>query len=363
MSQPYDDSLSGRGDDELLPEKGDPFETPQPDPTTTDDQNDDVRWMGEIDRQLDAVMAEGSRSSFEPGSERDHGMSAHEDEDFDNEVGIPAEPPPLPGQMPSQSQDMGPSDEQPVEADPGTEFSPEAEIAAIHSLDRRQKIVWRWADSLRSRIYKEVDNLKLARRMLDQLDQARKRLDSQQPDVDQAERLLGQVEYQLHLSRRVRKWSTTLGPRLLMYELTWMVVIFVGLLVLPGIASNILVDSMATVSASAIRIATRTALWGGVGGALAALLGLRRHMLQYQDFDRQWSLWYLANPVVGIILGAFVFLILRVGISSLVPGTEGEIQSAWLAYVLGGLAGFQQNLVYDLASRAVHWITPKRSAS
>jgi hypothetical protein len=363
VSQPNDDSLSGRGEDELLPEKGDPFEDSQPDPSPTDDENDDARWMGEIDRQLDAVMAEGGRGSFEPGSDRDHGMTAHEEEDFDRDVGLAIEPASLPEQSPSQIQDLPVSDEG-QESEPGQEagFSPEAEIAAIHSLDRRQKIVWRWADSLRGRIYKEVDNLKLARRMLDRLDHARKQLDSRQPDVVQAERLLGQIEYQLHLSRRVRKWSTTLGPRLLMYELVWLLVLFVGLLIMPGILSNLLSESTTTLSPAAIQIATRSALWGGIGGALAALLGLRRHMLQYQDFDRQWSLWYLANPVVGILLGTFVYLILRVGLSTLVPSTQGEIQSAWLAYFLGGLSGLQQSLVYDLAGRAVRWISPRKGA-
>jgi hypothetical protein len=362
VSQPHDDSISGRGEDELLPEKGDPFENSQPDPSPTDDENEDARWMGEIDRQLDAVMAEGGRGSVAPGSDHDHGMTAHEDEDFDKDTGVPANPASLPGQPPSETQDTPVSDGEEGESSQEAGFSPEAEIASIHSLDRRQKIVWRWAESLRVRIYKEVDNLKLARRMLDRLDHARKQLDSLQPDAVQAERLLGQIEYQLHLSRRVRKWSTTLGPRLLMYELVWLLVLFVGLLIIPGIVSNLLSDSTTTLSPAAIEIASRSALWGGIGGAVAALLGLRRHMFQYQDFDRQWSLWYLANPLVGILLGTFVYLILRVGLSTLVPSTQGEIQSAWLVYLLGGLAGLQQSLVYDLAGRAVRWITPKKSA-
>ena len=351
MSQPSDESLSGRGDDELLPDKGDPFDDSQANPSPTEDDNDDARWIGEIDRQLDAVMAEGSRANQQPGTEQDHGMTALEQDDLNDDVGLPAEPPLLPGQPSPVSQDAdSTSDDVEGELVQERDFSPEVEIASIHTLDRRQKIVWRWADSLRGRIYKEVDNLKLARRMLDSLDQARKQLDSKQPDVDQAERLLGQVEYQLHLSRRVRKWSTTIGPRILMYELIWLAVLVVGSLILPGIASNLLADSMTSISSSTIEIATRTVLWGGVGGALAALLGLRRHMLQYQDFDSQWSLWYLANPVVGILLGAFTFLVLRIGISTLVPSTEGEIQSAWLAYALGGLAGLHgwKNQHYDI---------------
>jgi hypothetical protein len=98
-----------------------------------------------------------------------------------------------------------------------------------------------------------------------------------------------------------------------------------------------------------------------VGGALSALLGLRRHMLQYQDFDRQWSLWYLVSPIVGMLFGGVVFLILRIGLSTLAPSTSGEIESAWLAYVLGALAGMQQNVVYNLLGRALHWITPRRA--
>jgi hypothetical protein len=233
-------------------------------------------------------------------------------------------------------------------------------MGALASLDRRGKIVWRWADSLRGRIYKEIDNLKLARRMLDELDGARNHLLGDNPDVEGAERLLGQVEYQLHLSRRVRRWSTTLGPRLLMVVLGWLLILFIGMLVIPGLVSGAMGGSISSVSPQTLRTAALTALWGGVGGALSALLGLRRHMLQYQDFDRQWSLWYLVSPLVGILFGGLVFLVLRVGLSTLAPSTGGDFESAWLAYALGGLAGLQQNFLYNLIGRGLQWITPRR---
>jgi hypothetical protein len=361
VSPTQDESLRGRGEDELLPEKGDPFESPGSNSQSDEEENDDAHWKGEIDRQLDAVMAEGRPAKFVPGSKRDHGLSAHEEEDFEQDVGIPSEPLRMPGQPSSAEtaaadEDITAKDQTDQELD----FSPEAEMGALASLDRRGKIVWRWADSLRGRIYKEIDNLKLARRMLDELDGARNHLLGDNPDVEGAERLLGQVEYQLHLSRRVRRWSTTLGPRLLMVVLGWLLILFIGMLVIPGLVSGAMGGSISSVSPQTLRTAALTALWGGVGGALSALLGLRRHMLQYQDFDRQWSLWYLVSPLVGILFGGLVFLVLRVGLSTLAPSTGGDFESAWLAYALGGLAGLQQNFLYNLIGRGLQWITPRR---
>lgn len=363
MSQGQDESLRGRGEDELLPEKGDPFQASGSDPAPGEDENDGAHWKGEIDRQLDAVMAEGRPPKFVPGSERDHGLNAHENEDDGYDGGTLSEPVRMPGQA-KASEFTAESDEN-GEEEPGQEadFSPESEMGALASLDRRGKIVWRWADSLRSRIYKEVDNLKLARRMLDQLDGARHHLIGNSPNVDMAESLLGQVEYQLHLARRVRRWSATLGPRLLTVELVWLLILIIAMLVLPGLLSATVGDSIPSATPETVRMAVITLLWGGVGGALSALLGLRRHMLQYQDFDRQWSLWYLVSPVVGMLFGGVVFIILRVSLSTLVPSTHGEIESAWLAYLLGGLAGMQQNHVYDLLGRIAHWVRPKRGAS
>lgn len=362
MSQGQDESLQGRGEDELLPEKGDPFESAGSESKPEEGVNDEAHWKGEIDRQLDAVMAEGRPPKFVPGSGRDHGLGAHEDEDLKQEVGMPSEPVRMPGQTEAPQFAAAEADEvEEEEADDEIGFSPEAEMGALASLDRRGKIIWRWADSLRSRIYTEVDNLKLARRMLDQLDGARQHLIGDHPNIDLAESRLGQVEYQLHLARRVRRWSTTLGPRLLTVELVWLLILFIGMLVLPGVLSSALGDSIQSATPTIVRMAVVTILWGGVGGALSALLGLRRHMLQYQDFDRQWSLWYLVSPIVGMLFGGVVFLILRIGLSTLAPSTSGEIESAWLAYVLGALAGMQQNVVYNLLGRALHWITPRRA--
>jgi hypothetical protein len=364
VSPTQDDSLRGRGEDELLPDKGDPFQSTGSNPESERQEEDNAHWKGEINRQLDAMMAEGRPPKFVPGSENDHGLSAQEDEDLEQEVGAPSEPLRMPGQESAQLDELSDQDEiDEAGPDQAPGFSPEAEIGALASLDRHGKIVWRWAESLRGRIYQEVDNLKLARRMLDQLDGARHHLVGEQADVEMAERLLGRVEYQLHLSRRVRRWSTTLGPRLLMVELGWLLVLFVGMLILPDVLSSALSSSVPTATPATIRIAALTALWGGVGGALSALLGLRRHMLQYQDFDRQWSLWYLVSPVVGIVFGGVVFLILRTGLSTLAPSTAGDIESAWLAYALGGLAGMQQNFLYNILSRALPRITPRRSGN
>jgi hypothetical protein len=86
---------------------------------------------------------------------------------------------------------------------------------------------------------------------------------------------------------------------------------------------------------------------------VGAIFALWKHVAVDQDFDSQYSMWYITNPVLGIALGGFVFLVIQAGFLSLTASTTGgnAIQSALVIYVLAWVCGFKQNVVYEIVRR------------
>ena len=89
---------------------------------------------------------------------------------------------------------------------------------------------------------------------------------------------------------------------------------------------------------------------------MGGLYALWKHAADTQDFDAQYRMWYLTNPILGISVGAFIFLVIRAGLFSLVAGTSQTtpISSAWLIYAAAWIAGFKQNVVYQVVHRILN---------
>jgi hypothetical protein len=95
-------------------------------------------------------------------------------------------------------------------------------------------------------------------------------------------------------------------------------------------------------------------IWGGLGGVASALIGIWTHRALNRSIDRQWAIWYVINPWMGLILGALLFLVVRAVILGVFPSAGDGFTFLWLLYLLGWLAGFKQNIVYDLVERISH---------
>ena len=91
-------------------------------------------------------------------------------------------------------------------------------------------------------------------------------------------------------------------------------------------------------------------VWGALGGVIGAWLSLVRHITKDQDFNRQHLLWYINAPVMGLGVGAVIFLIMRAGLLS-ITGPSEAISSPLVIYLLAWLSGFQQNVFTDMIRR------------
>jgi hypothetical protein len=125
------------------------------------------------------------------------------------------------------------------------------------------------------------------------------------------------------------------------------------------------------------------ALWGGVGGVVDAFFALHTHFAR-QDFDRQYWPWYYFHPILGLSMGAVVFLVLQAGllaisgmplqeaaaanvtaasvqnaltanITAVAPAVaaSGKIGVTALPIALAFLAGFRQRTAVDFLTRIV----------
>ena len=63
-------------------------------------------------------------------------------------------------------------------------------------------------------------------------------------------------------------------------------------------------------------------------------------------------MWYITNPIMGILLGIVAYLILLAGVISLTGEIDqNNINFPYTVYLLAFLLGFQQNVAWDLIRR------------
>ncbi|GAB4424584.1 MAG: hypothetical protein Kow0031_03660 [Anaerolineae bacterium] len=150
------------------------------------------------------------------------------------------------------------------------------------------------------------------------------------------------VNQMLVRRQNLRRWSYTWGMFLFFYAIVWLVVLLAGFFVQ--------FQNLATGS-STIWFA---ALAGGIGGVVTILYDLSWHVSIRNDFDRQYVMKYLVYPIMGFVLGAVVYLITGAGFIAIntFAGSPANTLSAGVLsvqVVLGFVAGFQQQIVYDMA--------------
>lgn len=91
----------------------------------------------------------------------------------------------------------------------------------------------------------------------------------------------------------------------------------------------------------------------GVGSCVTTILGYLSHASVKKDFDSAYVPWYVARPLMGVLLGLVFYFVVRGGLVLLMaPGGEGEMQEnldPWGIAALGALVGlFSKNAIEKL---------------
>lgn len=371
-------SLEGRGKDELLPRRGNPFSKLRDSKgSTSQDDQSDIYPIGE-ERSEDS----GARNMKNEGGPRtrpreDGGMRAVgpplPEDLFAEAVPPPKTEPELPPHSTFDSEprystigetSLGSNEES---LPPFLRTRDEQHDSASESLlvsDIRINWLRERADQLELRIGREIDNPHLRKLLQDQLNVSKDQNIRNREQFDEAERVLNEVENRINLAERVRAWSASVRMRLILLEIAFAILIIIGLIFLPDAltsAAPSILPAQASGMLSSLDLLVNSMLWGGLGGVFSALIGLQTHKILEEDVDRNWAVWYIATPFMGFVMGAFLFLIVRATLLLTFPSTGGQITSGWIIYLVSGLVGFQQNIAYEIVERIMKALDRRRT--
>jgi hypothetical protein len=201
--------------------------------------------------------------------------------------------------------------------------------------------------------------------MLTQLQEARQILLESPENYVAAEYRIAQVRSTMSRTRESRLQSTHLAPRVFVYELVWLALLLLGLVFAASLAEMFTrAGNITGATASDLFPFWNTLMWGGIGGIIGALYALWWHVSDQQDFDRQYLMWYLVQPIMGVVLGGIVFLLLTGGFLILqIKPSDPNAGARLLPYLVAVLAGFRQNFIYNQLDRLIGLFAPSGNQS
>ena len=368
MPDRNEDSVEAHGNEELLPERGNPFleEDGSPEIAATDEFGDMIP-VGDERSVAENRLSDKSNSEEEdpahPRPREDGSLGALGPllpEDIEAvHVPAPIVEPELPTANPGptfstldriheKAEDSLP----PFLRSTNSQDAPRQRNLLVS--DIRVNWLFEKAEQLQGRINREIDNPHLSKLLFEQIGLVRHQSIESREQFEEAERVLNEVENRIHLAEQVRAWSASVRSRLILYEVAILIILGAGLLFLPEWLENLADRFLGGQDPSIIKsleVIVRSMFYGGLGGLLGALIGLRTHRQLEEDVDRSWAIWYIATPFMGLVLGAFLFLATRAGLLLLFPSSSGQIAEAWFLYAVSFVLGFQQNIAYDVIER------------
>lgn len=179
---------------------------------------------------------------------------------------------------------------------------------------------------------------------------------------------LGQVKMILERRRRIAQETSTHGYPLMIYEVAWFILFLAGVVFAKRVSDwLIMVTGMPlTDFETNLQPMLGTLMWGGIGGVVGGLWSLWKHVARDQDFNKQHTMWYLAQPLMGIILGGVIHLLFMSGVLIVqTDSTSAQAAAAvrWFPSLVACLVGFRQNYAYGWLDSVAKTIGKKPEAA
>lgn len=377
-----DASLSGKGSEIMLPARGNPF-AGQTDAATPDLSPEDVAAMFKEPIPTEASpapIAETEPVAFGMMAEAPATFAVPAEEASLVETPPTTEPTPIAEtEMPPAVAEAGPpraeasptvvTDQPGVRASatsggggegvPSSQtYAPGATLPADESLvklfvtDDRLMMLWMEMDALEEQVAKTQGlSRKGAREILDRLASARNNVMSNRDRYEEARREVAESKYLLD---RLKRSSPGQHAQIIFAYLC-----FVLVLVLAGLWFGAGGDVRALIMGEGTPLPNFiwVVLIGGLGGITGAMFGLWKHVAGDQDYDPQFALWYYTNPLMGVVLGALSYLLIRGGLLVTTSGEPSE-PSPYVMWVFAFAVGYQQNLALSLLNAVLKRIIP-----
>jgi hypothetical protein len=179
---------------------------------------------------------------------------------------------------------------------------------------------------------------------------------------DVAKYKVGLVQGMVRKRVNTSRWANTYGWAAFVYEMIWLVFLVSALVLSPGMADWVaeINGTTQTVDSEKFSMMWNTIVWGGFGGVIGALYSLYWHAAKVKDFDKQYFMWYIVQPVIGLLLGGLVYLIIGAGLMAALAGavTESLTIRPLFAYAVACIAGFRQRFILEMIDRIIQLLTP-----
>ncbi|MBN2047681.1 MAG: hypothetical protein JW750_07565 [Anaerolineaceae bacterium] len=243
------------------------------------------------------------------------------------------------------------------DVDTGETPAPEFDWVEKLVTDADMESLWIETSELEEEINFTLFHASEAETLLSKLLEARRHILGGKKQFDEARAQVMAVKFKLERARESMVDSKTVAPFLFAYEFIILVVFsFLALFVL----ENMLKELSTPLGTIETRQLVFSMIWGCLGGVTGALHALWRHVSKVHDFSRRYWLWYIVNPMLGIALGGFIFLIFQAGFFSLTAGSEElVIETPYIIYLFAWVVGFKQNVIYSLVRRLIDVLYPR----
>ncbi|WP_376788393.1 hypothetical protein [Thermoflexus sp.] len=186
-----------------------------------------------------------------------------------------------------------------------------------------------------------------AEQALTWLKQAREALLS--PDgYDEAEYYYSLAQTRYAIARRLWRWSYTYGLFVFLWGIAWLGLYLWALTEGRGYSARVVPPGYEGI--------WEPIMWGGLGGVCGIFYSLYWHVAIQRDFDRQYVMWYLVQPLLGSMIGMIIYMIITVGFLT-IQGTSTPANPLFM-YLLAFIAGFRQRFFLELIDRIVQTFTP-----
>lgn len=186
-----------------------------------------------------------------------------------------------------------------------------------------------------------------AEQALTWLKQAREALLS--PDgYDEAEYYYSLAQTRYAIARRLWRWSYTYGLFVFLWGAAWLGLYLWALTEGRGYSARVVPSGYEGI--------WEPIMWGGLGGVCGIFYSLYWHVAIQRDFDRQYVMWYLVQPLLGSMIGMIIYMIITVGFLT-IQGTPTPANPLFM-YLLAFIAGFRQRFFLELIDRIVQTFTP-----
>ena len=171
---------------------------------------------------------------------------------------------------------------------------------------------------------------------------------------DEALYRVATVKAMLSHKRHLVQWSYTWGLFVFFYALIWFIAAVAGLLFRDQLGA---VLGQASDVVNVIRGGWLSAAAGVIGSVCGILYSLYWHVSYQRDFDRQYMMYYLVQPILGFTLGAVIYFIIAAGFLTVGQGALlDQLQVVAIYVVLGFLAGFRQKIVLEMIEKIIRRI-------